>query len=402
MFEPPHSMAKMRRAVKNDVAIIGGGPSGLSLAASLGAAGLSVVCLEREAIRKKSRPDGRTTALSYRSQKILKSSGVWPRLEKQACPILDIRVADQHAPLYLDFHHHEVGNSPFGWIVENRIFHKALNQRVRELKNVHVIEATAVQKIENDGHQARIILNDGQIICSALVVGADGRRSICREQANIPVYGWNYGQTAIVCTIEHSAPHHNVAVEHFLPGGPLATLPMLNQRSSIVWTEKAAVADYIMKMEEAEFTAELEEKVLSWLGHIKLASQRFAYPLNLQHARRYTAPRIALIGDAAHGIHPIAGQGFNLGMGDIEVLTDEIIRATRLGLDVGDPSILLNYERRRKFDNGNMVLVTDILDRLFSNAIPPVQAARRLGLGMVQKIPPLRKFFMRVAMGETA
>ena len=216
---------------------------------------------------------------------------------------------------------------------------------------------------------------------------------LSRDEMNVPSYGWKYDQTAIVCTIAHTTPHNNVAVEHFLPGGPLATLPMTKRRSSIVWTEKTEAAKILMEMNEKEFAACLQEKVEGWLGNICLIGSRFMHPLSLQHAERYTGKRFALIGDAAHGIHPIAGQGFNLGMGDIGVLAEELKRAAHLGLDPGGADVLRRYEKRRKFANGNMVLMTDALDRLFSNAIPPVEAVRRLGLGMVQKAGPLAALF---------
>jgi 2-octaprenyl-6-methoxyphenol hydroxylase len=399
--------AKMRRnSVKkrvnrNDIMIVGGGPAGLALASCLGTAGFSVVCIERRAPRRArtiAKLDGRTTALSYGSAQILKNGGVWPHLQKAACPILDIRIIDQNSPAFLDFHHREIGRNPFGWIVENHIFHQALLARIRELKSVQRIEG-AVERLETNDDGARVILTDGRVLTTSLVVGADGRHSICRTQAAIPIYGWTYDQTSIVCAIAHEKPHHNVAVEHFLPGGPLAVLPMTKQRSSIVWTEKNAAAEALMKMSDADFAAALGEKVKDWLGAIRLAGARVAHPLSLQHARRYIDRRLVLIGDAAHGIHPIAGQGFNLGMGDIGVLLDELSRARSLGLDWGDAIVLKRYEKRRKSANGNMVFMTDILDRLFSNAIPSVEAARRFGLGAVQRLPPLKRFFMRTAMG---
>jgi len=390
-----------KTAKRNDVIIIGGGPSGLALAASLGAEGFSVLCLEREAPKNRNKiakADGRTTALSFGSSRILEKAGLWPRLEKAACPILAIRIADRDAPNFLDFHHGEIGRDPFGWIIENHIFHHALYEHARNLKTVR-FEQGIMEDLETDNIEARVTLKDGRVFAAALAVGADGRDSLCRELAGIPSYGWRYDQTAIVCTIVRLKPHHNIAVEHFLPGGPLAVLPMTKQRSSIVWTEKNEAAEILMKMDEKNFTRALQEKVQDWLGTIRLAGPRIAYPLSLQHAKHYTARRLALIGDAAHGIHPIAGQGFNLGMGDIGVLVEELTRAARLGLDLGDADILRRYEKRRKFANGNMVFATDALDRLFSNAIPPVEAARRFGLDVVQRMPPLKRFFMCTAMG---
>jgi len=386
---------------RHDVIIVGGGPSGLTLAACLGAAGFSALCLERRtpSAGKNHAADPRTTALSSGSVRILDACGLWSELRKSACPILDIRVADGRSPFHLDFHHDEVGEEPFGWIVENGIFHRALQKRVRALKSLRFVTG-AMQSLETDADEARVILEDGRRFSASLAVGADGRHSMCRAAAGIPVYGWRYGQTSIVCTIAHEKPHNHVAVEHFLPGGPLATLPMTKQRSSIVWTERTQAAEALMAMSAQDFTAALQEKVQDWLGTIRLTGPRLSYRLSLQHAERYTAGRVALVGDAAHGIHPIAGQGFNLGMGDIGDLTEELLRAARLGLDIGSATVLRNFEKRRRFPNGNMVLMTDALDRLFSNSIPPIEATRRYGLGMVQRLPPLRRFFMREAMGK--
>lgn len=386
---------------RNDVVLIGGGPSGLTLAACLGAAGFSTLCIERETRQKsgaRARQDGRTTALSYGSMQILHAAGLAQPLQKASCPILDIRVADRDSPLYLEFRHDEVGDNPFGWIVENYFFHQALQKRVGALKNVQTING-AMESLETNDFEARVTLADGRVFTASLVIGADGRHSPSREQMGIPTYGWQYDQTAIVCTIKHAKPHRNVAVEHFLPGGPLATLPMTGQRSSIVWTEKSAAADALGKMNDADFTKALQEKVQDWLGTIKLCGPRVSYPLSLQHAKRYTAKRFALIGDSAHGIHPIAGQGFNLGIGDIGALIEELTHAVQLGLDIGSTEVLRTFEKRRKSANGNMVLMTDTLDRLFSNTIPPIEAARRYGIGAVQQMPPLRRFFMRTAMG---
>lgn len=388
-----------------DVLIVGGGHSGLSLAACLGAADLNVVCLERAAPKQSVHSkisNGRTLALSYRTMQLMQRAGLAEAIKKQACPILDIRVADQDSSSYLDFDHRQVGGDPFGWIIENNLFQAALEKRINSMKQVRVVTGAAIRTIEYGDAAAQIILEDNTVFEAPLVIGADGRNSLCRTKAGIETYGWEYEQTAIVCTIKHSLPHHNVAVEHFQPGGPFATLPMTQQRSSIVWTEKTAAADVLMQMDENEFAASLQEKVQDYLGDIQLTSKRFSHPLQLQHAKNYQAHRLALVGDAAHGIHPIAGQGLNLGMGDIEVLVEELTKAACLGLDLGSAELLQHYEKRRKFDNGNMVLATDLLDRLFSTSAPSVQAVRRLGLGVVQNMPGLRKFFMRTAMGAHA
>lgn len=406
-----------------DAVIVGGGLSGLAAAACLGAAGFSLAVLERQSAKDAARTakaDGRTVALSYGSVQILEKAGVWKFLKPTACPILDIRVADQDSSAFLDFGAREVGDQPFGWIVEIPFFTTALQKRLKQLKNVRVVTGAAMKSLARENRGARVTLQDKRIFAAPLVIAADGRTSSCRAAAAIPVHGWGYGQTAMVCAIAHEKPHNNVAVEHFLPGGPLATLPMraatalrpaqkrgsqprlqqpaYKHRSSIVWTEKTKAAAALINMSDADFTEALEDKVRPWLGRIKLAGPRNAFPLSLKNAARITAKRLALIGDAAHGIHPIAGQGFNLGMGDIGVLTEELVRGAALGLDTGDAAILRAYEKARRFPNGNMAVMTDVLDRLFSNSIPPVEAARRFGLQAVQHLPPLKRFFMRQAM----
>lgn len=388
-----------------DVIIVGGNYSGLSLAVALGSAGINVIVLER-GLKKRAQFDGRTLALSFRSMKLLREAQVANEIIKDACPILDIRVADQDSSSHLDFNHTEVGQNPFGWIVENHLFHHALEKRIKALKSVQVVTSAFVKHLTFENTSAAVTLEDGRVFKALLIVGADGRNSYCRAAANIPTYGWNYRQTAMACVIQHDKLHENIAVEHFQPGGPFATLPMTDgasrrnpHRSSIIWTEKTAAADALMQADDQTFVAKLQAKVEGWLGNIELAGKRFAYPISLQHAEYYTAKRFALIGDAAHSIHPIAGQGFNLGMGDIAVLTDELTHASRLGLDLGDTELLRRYEKRRKFDNSNMVLMTDGLTRLFSNSIRPVESMRRFGLGAVQHLPELKKFFMRTAMG---
>lgn len=393
--------------MKTDIIIVGGNYSGLSLACALGSAGIDVTVIER-GFQKRAKYDGRTLALSYRSMQVLEKAGVATALAKNAGPIFDIRVADKGSRAYLDFDHKDVGSHPFGWIVENHLFHQTLSKRIDKLKNVKIIFSATVSRMELGESSAHILLEDGRAFDAALIIGADGRNSWCRKAAEIPVYGWDYKQTALACLIRHSEPHHKVAVEHFYPGGPFATLPMTDaplagrfqHRSSIIWTEPTAVAQTLMQKDDRAFTQSLYARVQGWLGDIALAGPRFAYPISLQHAERYTDKRLALIGDAAHSIHPIAGQGFNLGMGDIGVLAEEIIRASRLGLELGHPEILRRYEKRRKFDNGNMVLMTDGLVRLFSNSVTPIAKARRLGLATVQHLPPLKRFFMRTAMGH--
>lgn len=392
-----------------DVAIVGGGLSGTTMAAVLGTAGLRVALIERNAPSLLEAPayDGRTTAITYGSRQIMERGGLWDALAAEACPIDDIRVADGRSPLFLHFDSREVGDEPFGWIIENRLIRRALHARLTELDTITHIAPAAVAEIDASGELAHLTLADRRKIAADLVIGADGRDSFVRKAADIGTVGWEYRQHAIVTVMGHELPHGNIAVENFLPAGPFAILPMNDApdgtyRSSIVWTDQSESAPLYMKLAGPAFDAELQRRAGDWLGRVWDLGPRFIHPLHLRHAKRYVAPRMALIADAAHVIHPIAGQGLNLGMRDIGLLADLLIARRRSGLDLGDPALLARYERARRMDNVAYSAATDILDRLFSNSIPPIRIARRLGLGTVNRIPPLRRFFMRHAMGAAA
>ena len=242
-------------------------------------------------------------------------------------------------------------------------------------------------------------LADGQQITARLVVAADGRDSPLRDAAGIDAVRWRYPQTGIVCAVEHELPHHGIAQEHFLPAGPFAILPMTRNRSSIVWTERNDLAPDILRLDDDAFTAELTERFGGFLGKLDINPTRWSYPLSVVHSKRYIAPRLALAGDAAHAIHPIAGQGFNIGLRDVAALAEVIVDTLRLGLDPGAMTALERYERWRKPDNMMMIGVTDVLNRLFSNDITPVRLARDIGLAAVDRATPLKKIFMRHAMG---
>ena len=389
-----------------DVAVVGGGIAGTTFAAILGRAGLKVALVERQApsTLQSSAHDARTTAITYGSRKLLEAAGLWADLAPHACPIDDIRVADNSSPLFLHFDSREVGDEPLGSIVENRLIRIALYKRIAEIDAVTQIAPATVSGLDTNGAMARLTLADGREIAADIVIGADGRESFIRGAAGIKTVGWPYNQHAIVTIMGHELDHENVAVENFLPAGPFAILPMTDapdgtHRSSIVWTDHVDAVPLYAKLDKAAFDAELQKRAGEWLGRVWEIGPRFTYPLSLRHARRYVAPRVALIADAAHVIHPIAGQGLNLGMRDIALLSELLVDQRRVGLDLGDPMLLARYERLRRVDNLSFSAATDILDRLFSNDIPPIRAARRLGLGAVNRVPPLRQFFMRRAMG---
>jgi 2-octaprenyl-6-methoxyphenol hydroxylase len=395
-----------RHPLRVRVLIVGGGMAGLTLAAALGSAGVDTAIVDREteAARTADRFDVRTTALSFGSRRLMEGAGIWDKLAPHASPILDIRIADGKAPVFLHYDHAEVGDEPFGHIVENRLIRMAQFERLSELPNVTALAGVGVEALERRPGIADARLADGRTIRAELVVGADGRGSFVRRTAGIGTVSWRYDQKAIACTIAHENPHNGLAVEHFLPAGPFATLPMTDgedgaHRSSIVWTEEARLADRFAALSDADFLDELRRRAGAYLGEIGLIGRRYVYPLGVLHANEYVAERLALVGEAAHAIHPIAGQGLNMGMRDVAALAEIVVDAARVGADVGAAAGLARYQRWRRFDNVTLVAVTDGLDRLFSNAVPPVQLARDAGLAMVGRLPPVKRFFMRHAMG---
>ncbi len=392
--------------LRTQVLVIGGGMAGLTLAAALGTAGVDVVLVDRDTVEARTTPgfDGRTTAIACGSQRLMAGAGLWPALAADAEPILDIRIADGRAPVFLHYDHREVGADPFGYIIENRLLRLGQFARLDTLPSVTALAGTAVMAIEREPAIARATLADGRVVRAELIVGADGRGSFVRQSAGIGIVSWRYRQKAIACTMAHEAPHRGLAVEHFRPAGPFAVLPMTDDaegthRSSIVWTEREDLADAYAALPDPAFDAELQRRVGDHLGRVRVLGRRWVYPLGVLHANAYVAPRLALVSEAAHGIHPIAGQGLNMGLRDVAALAEVVVDQARLGLDAGDPDALARYERWRRFDNMSLVAVTDVLNRLFSNDLPPIRLARDTGLAMVERLPPLKKFFMRHAMG---
>ena len=391
--------------ITTDVVVLGGGLAGLSMAAALATAGVPVVCIDRDSPDRQGEDgfDIRTTAVAYASRKVLEGAGVWKHMEPDAGPILDIRVADQFSPLFVHYDHKDLTwdgkNQPFGWILDNKDMRRALFARAAELPGLHHLAPAQAVSIERNRSGATVTLADGRVVKARLVVGADGRRSLARESAGIKLRTWAYDQTAIICTIRHSEPHNGVAVEHFLPNGPFAVLPMTENRSSIVWSEKRSLVDMYLKLPEDQFIDELTRRSGGYLGDIELLTRRDAWPLSVLLAERFIAERLALIGEAAHAIHPIAGQGLNLGLRDVAALAEVIVDAHRLGLDVGSPEVLARFQRWRRFDTVLLAAVCDGLVHLFSNNIPPLKLARDVGMAVVNRLPPLKRFFMRHAMG---
>ncbi len=376
---------------------------GSALALGLAQSGLKVVVIDPlpQAAQLETQFDGRVSAIALASTRVLDAIGVWQHALPYAEPILDIRVLDGDSTPYVHFNHREVGDEPFGYMVENQKLRVALFTAVNADPTITFIAGDSVTGYETTSGHITATLASGGTLTGALLVAADGRLSSLRTHAGLPHRVVEYGQTAIVCTIKHSEPHNGVALERFLPPGPFAVLPMTEQRSCIVWTEKDDYAPHIMGLSDAEFTLELKKRMGDYWGDIALVGTRHTYPLRLMFAREMVSERFALIGDAAHGIHPIAGQGVNLGYRDVAALVELLRDQHALGLDVGSAQILERYARWRRGDSLSMTAFTDVLDRLFSNNIPPLRFMRRMGLGIVNRSPRLKKQLMKRAMGLT-
>jgi 2-octaprenyl-6-methoxyphenol hydroxylase len=387
-----------------DMLIAGGGFAGLTLAIALRQGlGPSVsVTVADPTLGKSHDDDERASAIVAAARRLFETLGVWHSVAAEAQPILDMvvtdsRVDDAVRPVFLTFAGDVEPGEPFAHMIENRILIPALEAKAREAGVA--LRATAVTTVSHDGERAAVALADGSRVKARLLVAADGARSAIREQAGIAVRGWEYGQSAIVTTVGHERDHEGRAVEHFLPGGPFAILPLTGRRSSIVWTETTDDAERIMALPEDAFHAELEQRFKLHLGEIRTVGARRVHPLGFFIARSFIAERIALVGDAAHVIHPIAGQGLNMGLRDIAALAEVLVDAARLGLDPGAADVLERYQRWRRFDTMTMGLATDGLNRLFSNRSAALRVVRDIGLGLVDRVPNLKRLFIREAAG---
>ncbi len=380
-----------------DVAVVGGGMVGMSLAAGLSGAGVATALVERARIAG-SAGDGRASAIAAGSRRILDGLGLWSGMAADAEPIRAIRVADGAAPLFLHFDERELGEGPLGWIVENSAIRRALEHAVLASGAV-VVAGRRAARIVPEPHRVRVLLDGGDALAARLAVAADGRDSPLRRAAGIEARRWTYPQTAVVCSVAHELPHRGVAHERFLPSGPFAILPMTGNRSSIVWTERTARARALLSLDDAGFAAELRARFGAFLGEVAPLPGRWSHPLSAVLSASCAGPRLALAGDAVRAIHPVAGQGLNLGLRDVAALAQTTVDAMRLGLDPGAPAALDAYRKWRRGDGLAMLAATDGLNRLFSNDLPALGAARALGLGLVHRIRPLKRLFMRRAMG---
>lgn len=402
--------------IETPVMIIGGGLVGLTLALALDQAGIDCALIDAQAPQSTLAPhfDGRAFAIAFATYRMWSALGLAPALDPVAQPIEKILVTDGRplgaskgggpSLMHLFFDREEISpgpaGEPLGRMVENRYIRLALDGAIRRAKRVRRIAPMGVARLSREPGAVCAELADGRVVRAQLAIGCDGRGSMVREWAGVRLIKRAYPVTAIVATVKHERPHGGVAHEFFLPSGPFAILPLVHDRSNVVWMEPHAVAQTLLAMPEAMFLAELRRRFGDFLGGLSLEGPRFGYPLSLQLAEAMVGERVALAGDSAHGVHPIAGQGLNLGLQDVAALAEALADAARLGMDLGDGEALARYQRWRRFDNVAMALATDAFDRLFSNDFGPLRLARGLGLAVVNQIAPARRYFMRYAGGE--
>lgn len=391
-----------------DILIAGGGLNGPALALALAQAGLHVTVIDARPAPDRAEPgfDGRAYALAVASQRLLGMLGVWSRVADKVQPILQIKASDgragqRPAPFFLTFDHAEIEEGPMGFLLEDRFLYAAFRAAMTADPRITLLpgETVVAQAVSATG--ATVTLASGATLSGRLLVGCDGRGSGTATRVGITRSGWAYGQTALVTAIAHEHPHHGIAHQYFMPAGPLAILPLPGNFSSIVWAESDAQAAALQALPDDEYLAALRPRFGDFLGDIALAGTRFTYPLSLSLANSFTAPRLALVGDAAHGVHPLAGQGLNLGLRDVAALAEVVTLAHRRGEDIGALDVLNRYQHWRRFDATALALGMDTVNRLFSNDNPLLRLGRDLGLGAVNALPPLRRAFMRQAAGLT-
>ena len=388
-----------------DVIIFGGGLVGLALACALDSSGVSVIVVDPAdpAPRSKAAFDGRTSAVSSSSMRMLETIGVAGHLAEPGCPIWRIAVADGLRPGGLHFDPDD--NEPLGFMHENRNLRAALHARAEAGKNIWLMWKSRVSAVNRGDHAVVVGLEDGRKLSAPLLVAADGRNSATREASGIAVARWKYDHQAIVSVLRHERPHEHAAYEIFYPTGPFALLPMnddeIGHRSAIVWSIPQEDAAGWLSLSDDDFAAEAQAAMGGFLGHIEMLAPRSSYPLGFHHAARITDKRLALVGDAAHAIHPIAGQGLNLGFRDVAALAEVLVEGARLGLDLGDKQLLDRYQRWRSLDALSVAFATDTLTRIYAVPGAAASAVRRFGMGLVGRISPLRNRLMNEARGTS-
>ncbi|MBV00261.1 MAG: hypothetical protein CMM24_07850 [Rhodospirillaceae bacterium] len=385
-----------------DCIVLGGGLIGLTAALALSKLGLNIAVVERNPLEKlrQSSGDQRTTAISASGKVMLDNLGIWDSLKANAEPILDIRVSEKNTKGFVHYSHVDADNEPMGYIIENEIIKKTLIESNQALANVSLIFGKSVSGFSNGQAAIQIDLSDHNMINGSLLIAADGENSHIRTLTGLKTTKIDYKQTSIVFTVNHTLPHNGVAHERFLPGGPIAFLPMTKQRSSVVWTEKTSIANELTNLDTDDFLRGASIRIDDCLGKLSLIGSWATYPLSLTYAEDIIEDRLVLIGDAAHRIHPIAGQGLNLGLRDIAHLVDKLAQAQHTGIDVGSYEVLRRFQSSRLVDNMSLIAATDGLNRLFSNDSRMIKLLRGVGLSGVNMAGPLKTLFMRAAMGH--
>ncbi|QIZ82542.1 UbiH/UbiF/VisC/COQ6 family ubiquinone biosynthesis hydroxylase [Thalassovita gelatinovora] len=393
----------------SDILIVGGGLNGPALALALADSGFGVTVIDALPRSAQSQDDfdGRAYALALASKRLLANIGLWSVLEDHSQPMLEIKVSDGRAgegplsPFFLHFDHAEIEEGPMGYMLEDRFLRRALFDAMAANDRITVLDGETVTAQAADATGISVTLASGKILRGKLLIGCDGRQSGTADRAGIKRSGWDYGQTALVCAIEHDLPHKGIAHQFFMPPGPLAILPLPGNMSSIVWSESHENAALFQALSDDDYMQVLRPRFGDFLGDIRLAGKRFTYPLNLTVANSFVGDRLALIGDAAHGMHPIAGQGLNAGLRDVGALAQVLTEARRRGEDIASSLVLDRYQEWRRFDTATLALTTDLTNRLFSNDNPLLRATRDIGMGVINALPPLRRNFIREAAGLT-
>ncbi|WP_412553355.1 FAD-dependent monooxygenase [Shimia sp. MIT1388] len=390
----------------SDILIAGGGLNGPALALALAQAGFDVTVVDARPApeRAGSNFDGRGYALALASKRLLAAIGVWDKVAEQSEPMRDIKVSDGRAgegpaPFFLHFDHTEIEEGPMGFMLEDRFLYRVFLEAMEAEPRITLISGTSVTDQAVDTSGVTATFSDGRTHRARLLVGCDGRQTGVGKRAGIKRTGWGYGQTALVCAIKHELPHNGVAHQFFMPPGPLAILPLPGNMCSIVWSETDDNAAAIHALSDEDYMAVLRPRFGDFLGEIELTGNRFTYPLSLSVANEFIAERVALVGDAAHGMHPIAGQGLNAGLRDVAALAQILTEAQQRGEDFASELVLARYQEWRRFDTATLVAATDLTNKLFSNDNPLLRAARDVGMGLVGAMPGLRRTFMREAAG---
>lgn len=391
----------------SDIIIVGGGINGSVLALGLAQVGQRVTVIDAipEPAQRNAGFDGRSYALALTSVRLLDGIGVWPTIADKAQPMLEIKVSQGHAghgpaPFFLHFDHAELEEGPMGHMCEDRFLRKALLDAMTASGEITMVEDQVVsQSVETSG--VMLECASGKTMTGRLLIGCDGRGSGTAARAGIKRYGWDYGQTALVAAVDHERAHNGIAHQFFMPQGPLAILPLRGNRSSIVWSELSDTAEEFAALSDADFLKVLRPRFGDFLGEIAIKGKRYTYPLGLSIAQKLVSDRMVLVGDAAHGVHPLAGQGLNFGLRDAAALIQVLQDAARRGEDIANAQVLERYARWRRFDVAALAVVTDGTNRLFSNSNSILNAARGIGMGLINGLPGLRRGMMRQAAGLT-